>query len=105
MGEWSLPGGGVERGETLRAATLREVFEETGCSCEIVGLCDVAEWIDPAWHFVLIDFTARWLSGEPVAGDDATDARFVSFEQAMGMVASEVTRRMIAASRAQILNA
>ena len=41
LGEWSIPGGRIEGGETAREAAIRETLEETGCAIEIVALCDV----------------------------------------------------------------
>ena len=78
LGQWSLPGGRVEPGETLRDAALRELAEETGVEADLGPLVDVVDGIFPesGRHYVLIDFLARWTSGEPVAGDDAADARF-----------------------------
>ena len=83
-GSWSLPGGRIERGERAAAAALRELHEETGVTAELMGLIDVVDGLFPASgpgdedrHYVLVDYAARWLAGEPVAGDDAADARFV----------------------------
>jgi 8-oxo-dGTP diphosphatase len=85
-GLWSFPGGRIEPGEPARDAALREVMEETGVEAELTGVLDVRDVIrrDPAGHFVdqylLAVFYGRWISGEPVAGDDALAARFVALD-------------------------
>jgi 8-oxo-dGTP diphosphatase len=77
-GEWSVPGGRVEHGETLAEAVVRELGEETG----LEGVCDEfvgwVERIDDDNHFVILDFRVTVLEGsEPHAGDDAVEARWV----------------------------
>ena len=98
LGEWSLPGGRVEPGERTVETALRELIEETGVSAEILGLIEVVDGIFPAdgRHYVLIDYAARWVSGEPVAGDDAAEARFVALDQVAALVDWAETRRVIA---------
>lgn len=95
-GEWSLPGGVLELGETLEQGVCREVLEETGLQVEAVSVVEVldrivtqpslAEGSDQAaedkirFHYVLIDYLCRVVSGELSASSDADDARWVSRE-------------------------
>lgn len=102
LGQWSVPGGRLEWGEALQDAALRELKEETGVDAELLGLIDVIDGVFPARpggditrHYVMIDYAARWTGGEPTAGDDAAEARFVSRDEAMALVEWEETRRMI----------
>ncbi|MGN6209952.1 NUDIX hydrolase [Asticcacaulis sp.] len=86
LGEWSIPGGKVKRGEALHEAAVRELFEETGVRAKIGGLLAIYEIIEHEFHYILIDYDAEWLSGEPVAGDDADAVRFVRLDEAMALI-------------------
>lgn len=99
-GQWSIPGGRVEPGEALQAAAHRELLEETGTTAGIAGLIDVFENIGEHGHFVMVDYAARWLFGEPRAGDDARDARFMSYDDALEALSWDKTRQALDASRA-----
>ncbi len=102
-GEWSLPGGRIEPGERATEAGLRELREETGVEARITGLVDVVDGLFPeaGRHYVLIDYAAQWLSGEPVAGDDAAEARFVALAEVEALVGWGETRRIIAEAAAR----
>jgi 8-oxo-dGTP diphosphatase len=107
QGRWSIPGGRIEWGERARDAALRELEEETGCRAELVGLIDVVDALlssraaddSPAitGHYILIDYAARWVSGEPRAGDDAAEARFFTPDQFASLGLWAETARVIAA--------
>lgn len=103
-GQWSIPGGGLEYAERVIDAVKREVREETGLEIEIIGLLDVfdalprqAEKTGDGFsnHTVIIDYVAEWVSGEPVAGDDAAEAEFVPFETALARFSWDMTRQAL----------
>jgi ADP-ribose pyrophosphatase YjhB (NUDIX family) len=81
-GEWSIPGGVLEIGETIRQAAARETLEETGLTVEVEELLGVYDRVlrDPdertRYHYVLIDFRCRRLTGEPRPAGDADEARW-----------------------------
>ena len=95
QGAWSLPGGRIEPGERAVDAALRELREETGVEARITGLIDVVDGLFPGHHYVLIDYAARWISGEPVAGDDALEARFVALDEIESLLDWSETVRVI----------
>lgn len=86
-GLWSLPGGHIEPGERARDAARREVREETSIEADPVALVDLHDVILRAEdgglraHYLIAVFAGRWRAGEPVAGGDAADARFVPMSE------------------------
>lgn len=109
-GQWSIPGGKQELGETWHQTATREVREETGVEIEVIGIVDVVDAIvrdgDPArpgtqgvtapvtqtppqseddrpirYHYTLVDCAARWVSGDVVAGEDAAHAEWWPLER------------------------
>jgi len=107
QGQWSLPGGAQQLGESLAEAARREVLEETGVT---VDLGDVIATIDSIerdadgrirYHFTLIDFAAEAHSAELVPGDDAADARWFELDQLEGLGLWSETLRIIELSRAR----
>lgn len=78
QGEWSVPGGRVEAGETLAEAVVRELAEETGVEGVCGSLVGIVERIDDEHHFVILDFLVHLLEAQEArAGDDAAEAVWV----------------------------
>ena len=105
MGDWSLPGGMQEIGETVFEAAAREVREETGVTISDIALIDVVDSItrdDDArvqFHYTLVDVVAKWRSGEPAGGSDAMHAEFMSFDEVSKIVLWRETHRIISKAR------
>ncbi len=107
-GEWSIPGGAQELGETVAEAAVREIREETGLEINVQGLVDVVDLIRPSddpnragirHHYTLVDLVATWSAGDPVAGDDVTEARWIPAEDVAELGLWAETVRVISLAR------
>ncbi|MGC2195910.1 MAG: NUDIX hydrolase [Terriglobales bacterium] len=100
-GKWSIPGGVLEVGETLRKAVIREAREETGLTIEPGELLGVFERVLPdehgkmQYHYVLIDFLCRRVAGELAAGDDADEACWFRRDELPGLGLARETEEVI----------
>jgi 8-oxo-dGTP diphosphatase len=101
LGEWSIPGGGLELGETVREAVAREAREETGLRVEPGELLGVYDRVlrdaegHTQYHYVLIDFLCRRVAGEAQAAGDANEARWFTPEEVAKLSLAEDTADVI----------
>ena len=101
LGEWSIPGGMLELGETLRQGAEREAVEETGLrvrATDVLGVFDRV-LLDAAkrcqYHYVLIDFLCERISGDLHAAGDAADARWFRLEEVNKLALPQDTAAVI----------
>lgn len=95
IGKWCLPGGFVERGETVREGALRELKEETGLEGRIARLIDVKTRVNGYWgDVILIGFEVDIVGGNLRAADDASEAHWFPLEQ-MPEIAFDTHRHMV----------
>ena len=100
-GLWAIPGGSVEIGETLQEAAEREILEETGIRIRAGKPIYTFDVIDRdaegkiRFHYVIVDLAADYVSGQPAAGDDAAEARWVSTHEISELEVSPPTLRLL----------
>lgn len=108
LGEWSIPGGMLELGETLEEGVARELLEETGLTVRVIELIEVFDRIyvestaganeekkGPRFHYVIVDYLCERVGGEAVAGSDVTDLVFASEEELDKYKLTETATRIL----------
>ena len=117
-GQWSIPGGSLELGETLEEGVARELLEETGLVVRVVQLIEVFERIvpgdaaktdrvkpEPRFHYVIADYLCERISGEAAAASDVTEVAFVREEElgkyGLTETATRILRQAFAMDRAR----
>ena len=111
LGKWNGLGGKVEADEDVWSGMARELREEAGIEVGPLSIAVAVDVIDrdeqgrARFHYSILDFCAPWLSGEPVPGDDAAEARFFRPEELPGLGLWAETLRAIETARAVLRRA
>jgi 8-oxo-dGTP diphosphatase len=117
-GEWSIPGGTLELGESLEEGVARELLEETGLQVLVIELIEVFDRVfhangtiatknepKPKYHYVIVDYLCERIGGEPQAGSDVTDVIFAREEELprfhLTETATRILRKAFAMARAR----
>lgn len=101
QGEWSIPGGTLETGETLREGVRRELREETGVDVRVLEMIEVFERIfpdvqgRPQYHFVILDFLCEFEGGVAKAASDVTDVAWAAEDELEGFHLTPTALRVI----------
>jgi 8-oxo-dGTP diphosphatase len=107
-GIYTLPGGGVELGETLEEAVTREVREETALEIAPVGLAGYRQAIardakgDIERHFVILPFAARWIAGEVTLNEELAEAHWLLPGELAGLTTTEGLAQIVTAAAERI---
>jgi 8-oxo-dGTP diphosphatase len=102
QGQWGIPGGAQELGETLFETAAREVLEETGLVIKPTGIVTAVDGIvrdeleRVQYHYTLIEVTADWVAGEASAQSDVDAVRWVPADDAAALLTWDETARVIA---------
>src|SRR5437667_249946 len=107
-GEWSIPGGTLELGETLEEGVVRELLEETGIKVRVIEIIEVFDRIyaddgtivaqaqkKPRFHYVIVDYLCERIAGDPRAGSDVTDVAFAREEELSKYRLTETATRIL----------
>jgi ADP-ribose pyrophosphatase YjhB (NUDIX family) len=108
LGEWSIPGGMLELGESLEEGVARELLEETGLTVRVIELIEVFDRIyvestagtkegkkRPRFHYVIVDYLCERVAGEPMAGSDVTEVASASEEELGEYKLTETATRIL----------
>jgi 8-oxo-dGTP diphosphatase len=109
-GQWSIPGGTLELGESLERGVARELLEETGLEVRVLELIEVFDRVyegdeaaagspplrkGPKYHFVIVDYLCERIGGEAVAGSDVTHVAFAREDELGGYGLTETATRIV----------
>lgn len=107
-GQWSIPGGTLELGESLERGVARELLEETGLEVRVLELIEVFDRVyqgddadrsplrnGPKYHFVIADYLCERISGEAIAGSDVTHVAFARQDELDGYGLTETATRIL----------
>jgi len=107
-GQWSIPGGMLELGESLKAGVARELLEETGLQVRVLDLIEVFDRIyvkegepvtaptqRPRYHYVIVDYLCERISGEARADSDVTDVVFAREDELEQYHLTETATRVL----------